>query len=187
MAVIIGGVITISAIAAAAAITKTEETAEAGASGGAGTGGAVAAGGLSKAAIAGIAIGGALTVGAAAAAIASSGGGGGSSSSGGGGSPIAQCNQQQIAGGDTADTRAIELGKNSGTFIFAYDTLSIKDQIVLACYGGGPTLYNTGCVGTSATVSVPFSCNTTKITAVVTPNCAGGTSGTAWNYTVYCP
>jgi hypothetical protein len=96
VAVIIGGIITISAIgavAAAAAIAKTAETGAAGAAGGAGTGtgGAAAAGGaaattgLSTAAIAGIAIGGAAVVGGVAAA-AGGGGGGGSSGGGGGGS-----------------------------------------------------------------------------------------------------
>jgi hypothetical protein len=91
MAVIIGGIITISAIGAAvaaAAITKATETGAAGAAGGAGTGtgGAAAAGGgaattgLSTAAIAGIAIGGAAVVGGVAAAA---GGGGGGGSSGG--------------------------------------------------------------------------------------------------------
>jgi hypothetical protein len=92
MAVIIGGVITISAIGAAvaaAAIAKATETGTAGAAGGAGTGtggtaaagGAAATTGLSTAAIAGIAIGGAVVVGGVAAAA---GGGGGSSSSSGG-------------------------------------------------------------------------------------------------------
>jgi len=194
MAVIIGGVITISVIGAAlgaAAIAKGTETGTAGAAGGAGTGtggAAAATTGLSTAAIVGIAIGGAVAVGATAVAIGSSGGGGGSS---GGGSPTptpptAQCNQQLVPGGDTADSRTIELGKTSGTFRFYYDTYSQKDRIVLSCYGGGPTLYDTGCVGKSATVSVSFSCSTSRITSTVTPNCAGG-SGTAWEYIVYCP
>ncbi len=88
VAVIIGGVITISAIgaAAAAAASQATETGTAGASGGAGTGGAAAGGGaaaatgLSTAAIAGIAIGGAVVIGGAA-ALAGGGGGGSSSSS----------------------------------------------------------------------------------------------------------
>ncbi|MFH1081015.1 MAG: hypothetical protein V1766_12290, partial [Pseudomonadota bacterium] len=193
-----GGIITISAIGAAvatAAIAKATETGTAGAAGGAGTGtggGAAAAGGgaaaaktgLSTAAIAGIAIGGAATVGVAAAAIGSSGGGG-SSTPAPAPTPTAQCNQQQVAGGDTADSRTIEMGKTSGTFRFYYNTYSQKDRIVLSCYGGS-ALYDTGCVGTSQTVSLPFSCSTSKITVAVSPNCAGG-SGTAWNYTVYCP
>jgi hypothetical protein len=186
VAVIIGGVITISLIGAAAAVAAASQTSGTGAAGTAG--GAAAAGGLSKAAIVGIAIGGAATVGVAAAAIGSGGGG---SSSGGGTptptpTPTAQCNQQQVAGGDTADTRTIEMGNTSGTFRFYYNTYSQKDRIVLACYGSGTILRDTGCVGTSATVSVPFSCSTSKITAAVTPNCAGG-RGTAWEYVVYCP
>jgi hypothetical protein len=81
VAVIIGGVITISAIGAAlgtAAVAKVAESGAAGAAGGAGTA-AAATTGLSTAAIAGIAIGGAAVVSGAAAAA---GGGGGSSSGG---------------------------------------------------------------------------------------------------------
>lgn len=93
MAVIIGGVITISVIGAAvgaAAIAKATETGAAGTTGGtgAGTGGTTAAGGgttaatgMSTAAIAGIAIGGAAVIGGAAAVAGGSGGGGSSSSS----------------------------------------------------------------------------------------------------------
>jgi hypothetical protein len=188
MAVIIGGIITISMIGVAA-------TAAIGAAGGTGTGtgGAAAAGGaatttgLSTAAIAGIAIGGAVVVGGAAAAAGGGGGGGTTTPTPTPTpTPIAQCNQQQVAGTNTADTRTIELGKTSGTFRFYYNTYTVKDRIVLACYGSGTRLHDTGCVGTSATVSVPFSCSTSKITATVTPNCAG-TSSTAWDYIVYCP
>jgi hypothetical protein len=205
MAVIIGGVITISMIGAAtaAAVSRTTDTGVAGSTGGTGTGtsgtttasgsgvtAAPAAGtaavatkaGLSTAAIVGIAIGGAAAVGVTAAAIGSSGGG--SSSSGGG--ATAQCNQQQVAGGNTADTRTIELGKTSGTFMFYYNTYTVPDRIVLACYGSGTRLYDTGCYGRSATVSVPFSCSTSIITATVTPNCSY-TGNTAWEYTVNCP
>jgi len=188
MAVIIGGIITIStiaAIAAAAAIAQTTETGAAGAAGGAAAaGGTAATTGLSTAAIAGIAIGGAATIGAAAAAVGSSGGGGSTPTPTP--TPTAQCNQQQVAGANTTDIRTIELGKTSGSFRFYYQTYTVKDRIVLACYDSGTILYDTGCVGKSATVSVPFSCSASKIRATVTPNCAG-TKSTAWNYTVYCP
>jgi hypothetical protein len=89
VAVIIGGVITISAIgaaAAAAAVSQTTETGTAGAAGGTGTGtgtggAATPPTGLSTAAIVGIAIGGAVLIGGAV-ALAGGGGGGGSSSGG---------------------------------------------------------------------------------------------------------
>jgi hypothetical protein len=100
VAVIIGGIITISKIGAAVAAAlaaRTTETGAAGAAGGTGAGGtaaggasggaataatagtAVAATGLSTAAITGMAIGGAAVVGVAAAAAGGSGGGGSSS------------------------------------------------------------------------------------------------------------
>jgi hypothetical protein len=89
VAVIIGGIITISTIGAAVAAAlaaKATETGTPGATGGTGTGGTAASGGaattgMSTAAVAGMAIGGAAAIGVAAAAIGSSGGGGSSSSS----------------------------------------------------------------------------------------------------------
>jgi hypothetical protein len=51
----------------------------------------------------------------------------------------------------------------------------------------GRTIFDTGCVGEGKTgVNISFSGSTTVVTVTVTPNCQGG-SGTAWNYTMYCP
>lgn len=192
VAVIIGGIITISKIGAAVAAAlaaRSTDTGAAGAAGGAGTGtgGTAAATGMSTGAIVGItaaAIAGTVGI----AAVAASGSSSSGSGSGSGGTSTASCNAQQVAGGDTADSRNVELGKKSGTFNFTYNTYSIQDRIVLRCETGGSTLYDTGCVGASATQAVPFSCSTTKITVSVTPNCANpGGTGTAWDYTVSCP
>lgn len=98
---------------------------------------------------------------------------------------IAQCSATQNAGGDTPDTRTIELGKPAGTFNFSYQTYSIKDQILVRYEG--VTLLDTGCVGTSATKALTYSGTSTQITVQVNPNCSGPTTGTAWNYTVSCP
>jgi len=166
VAVIVGGIITISAITAAATTVGT----------GLSTGAKV---GIAAAAIA--AVGGGLAV--AAGAGSDDDDDDDEGDSGGGTTP---CNQQQVAGGDTADSRNVELGKTSGTFNFSYDTYSIKDRIVLKCQSNGSTLYDTGCVGTSNTVSVNYSCPTSRITVSVTPNCQYGV-GTAWEYIVYCP
>ena len=200
MAVIIGGVITISMIVAAAgegataatasssgatatttgatATTSSAGTAAAATTTTAATAGVTATAvtaataGISTTAIVGIAAG-VAAVGVAGTVAADSGGG-----SGGGdddGSTVENstpCNQQQVAGGDAPDSRNVELGITSGTFNFSYDTFSIEDRIVIKCQSGGLTLYDTGCIGADGTVSVPFSCPTTIINVSVTPNCA---------------
>lgn len=97
--------------------------------------------------------------------------------------PVRVCGTQQVAGGDAADTRLFDVGRNSGRFQFDYETFSQKDRIVVRYEG--KTLFDTGCVGTSGSVTVPFSGSFRQIQVDVFPNCAGG-QGTQWNYTVHC-
>ncbi|MEP7083894.1 MAG: IPT/TIG domain-containing protein, partial [Betaproteobacteria bacterium] len=97
---------------------------------------------------------------------------------------IAQCSNTQNAGGDTPDTRTIELGKPSGTFNFMYETYAQEDQIIVRYQG--VTLFDTGCVGANGTQALTYNGTSTSITVQVIPNCKGG-SGTAWNYSVSCP
>ncbi|MBK9607927.1 MAG: IPT/TIG domain-containing protein [Betaproteobacteria bacterium] len=97
---------------------------------------------------------------------------------------IAQCSATQNAGGDTPDTRTIELGKPAGTFVFTYETYSQQDRIIVRYQGA--TLFDTGCVGANGSQSLPYSGTSTQISVQVIPNCQGG-SGTAWNYSVSCP
>lgn len=97
---------------------------------------------------------------------------------------IAQCSATQNAGGDTPDTRTIELGKTSGSFAFAYETYSQEDEIIVRYMGS--TLFDTGCVGANGTKTLSYAGTSSQITVQVIPNCKGGT-GTAWNYTVSCP
>lgn len=104
---------------------------------------------------------------------------------GGGVTPTGQCNEQQIAGGDTADQRNIEMGQSSGSFNFSYQTYSIRDQVIVTYEGN--TLLDTGCVGAANSETLTFSGNSTQIRVQVIPNCSGNTSGTAWNYTASCP
>jgi YVTN family beta-propeller protein len=94
------------------------------------------------------------------------------------------CSAQQVAGDDTADTRNINMGRNSGSFNFSYNTFSQEDRIVVTY--GSRTLLDTGCVGAIGSNSLSFSGTRDYITVTVTPNCAGG-SGTAWNYSASCP
>ena len=97
---------------------------------------------------------------------------------------VAQCSNTQNAGGDTPDTRTIELSKPAGTFNFTYETYAQEDEIIVRYQG--VTLFDTGCVGANGTRSLSYSGTSTSITVQVIPNCKGG-SGTAWNYSVSCP
>jgi len=94
------------------------------------------------------------------------------------------CGQVQVAGGDTPDTRLIDLGNIGGTFRFDFQTFSQKDRMIVSYEGR--TLFDTGCVGTSGSALLSYSGSSTKVSVQVILNCAGGL-GTAWNYTVHCP
>ncbi|MBK7472329.1 MAG: IPT/TIG domain-containing protein [Betaproteobacteria bacterium] len=97
---------------------------------------------------------------------------------------IAQCSATQNAGGDTPDTRTIELGKLAGTFLFTFETYSQEDRIIVRYQNA--TVFDTGCVGASGTQPISYNGASTQISVQVIPNCMGG-SGTAWNYSVSCP
>ena len=96
----------------------------------------------------------------------------------------AKCDEQQVAGGDTPETREIDMGTKSGNFDFEYDTYTIKDQMIIKYEG--KVLFDTGCVGASGTKTISYSGKSTKITVEVHPNCAGETD-TAWEFTTKCP
>lgn len=101
---------------------------------------------------------------------------------------FAACSVQQTAGGDTPDTRTIELGKTSGTFAFTYETFAQEDRMLIF-YQSNPTpIFDSGCVGTNGprTANITYSGASTSITVQVIPNCRTGT-GTFWNYSVACP
>lgn len=93
------------------------------------------------------------------------------------------CNSQAVAGNDLPVTRSVNVGRNSGRFLFSYDTYSQPDRIVVTYEGR--TLFDTGCVGSFGSRDLTFSGSGTTVTVTVTPNCAGGT-GTAWDFTVAC-
>ncbi len=143
-----------------------------------------ATGGVGIVPIAGLVGGAALVAGAAAAA------GGGSDGSGGSAvTPTAQCNEQQVSGGDAGDLRTIDMGKSSGNFTLYYETQNIPDQIIIR--QGGIEICNTDCVSTGVGVQFQEMCTlngrSTTVDVQVVPNCDGNTSGTWWTYTVNCP
>jgi hypothetical protein len=98
----------------------------------------------------------------------------------------AACGQTQVAGGNTPDTRLIDLGNIGGTFRFDFNTFDQEDQIIIRYEGN--EIFNSRCVGTGTTRStnVTYHGTSTKVSVQVIPNCFGGL-GTAWNYTVHCP
>lgn len=99
---------------------------------------------------------------------------------------VSRCGAQTISGGDDAETHSIEMGKISGTFSFAYDTLSIPDAITVSYEGR--SLHDTLCVGDTGIEKLFYNYNGTssRITVRVKPNCKG-TKGTGWKFTVACP
>ena len=94
------------------------------------------------------------------------------------------CNDKQEAGGDAPEVHNINLGQSFGTFVFDYETYSVKDQIIVT--QGGRTIFNSGCVGESKSVTLKLSGFSSIISVRVNPNC-DGTTGTQWNFTVHCP
>lgn len=97
-----------------------------------------------------------------------------------------QCDQLQTAGSDARETHIIELGKRSGTFLFAYQTYGIEDRMVIRYENRD--LFDTGCVGTGSwrERNISYSGKSSTITVEVFPNCRG-TSGTLWEFVVNCP
>lgn len=94
------------------------------------------------------------------------------------------CNDQQQAGGDPPEEHTIDLGQSYGSFMFDYNTVSQKDQIIVT--NGGMTIFNSGCVGESKSIRLNLKGFSPTITVRVNPNCEGG-SGTQWYFTVHCP
>ncbi|MGH7900005.1 MAG: hypothetical protein ACREQQ_18765 [Candidatus Binatia bacterium] len=94
------------------------------------------------------------------------------------------CGTTTVSGGDTPESRIIELGTTSGTFGFSWEMFAVQDQMQVS-YEGQP-IFDTGCVSDSGQSSLTFSGSSTQIRVDVMPNCAGGTS-TAWEFTVTCP
>jgi len=94
------------------------------------------------------------------------------------------CNAEQVAGADTPESRRIDLGKSSGSFVFDWNTYTQQDQILI--WYEGNVIFDSGCIGSYGSPSVSFGGTSTEIRVDVIPNCAGG-SGTAWDFTVNCP
>jgi hypothetical protein len=97
---------------------------------------------------------------------------------------VGQCNSEQVAGFDTPESREIELGATSGSFLFSYDAQTIPDRFIVTYEGA--VLFDSQCVSGAADVPIDYSGRSTRITVRVEPNCAGD-MGTSWTFVVGCP
>lgn len=88
------------------------------------------------------------------------------------------------SGNDVPFYGSFELGSPNGTFVFSRTHYTIKDQMQV--FYEGNELHNTGCTGGTRSVTLSYSGTATNVIVKVTPNCAGS-SGTAWNFRVFCP
>jgi hypothetical protein len=105
--------------------------------------------------------------------------------------PNNQCMTDVHSGSSSPATYTIDVGKTSGHFDFNYDTYLAADSMVLSCANGGSingaATYATGCVGTQSwrTVSLAFSCGSSKINVQVAPDC-GAVGDTIWDFSLGC-
>lgn len=98
------------------------------------------------------------------------------------------CNGQQVAGADTPVTRRYDMGTIHGTFLFDYDTYTIKDRIRI--WNDGNLIFDSGCVGTTGLGNITYSSSSSIIRVDVEPNCECPMTqicnGTLWQFTVHC-
>lgn len=86
---------------------------------------------------------------------------------------------------DVPESFAIEVGRTAGVVPFHYETRNAKDQVQV--FYEGQLLFDSGCVGETGDVKLPFGPGrSTEIDVVMNPNCSG-TAMTSWLFEVGCP
>uniref|UniRef100_UPI00321FC69A hypothetical protein n=1 Tax=Methylocaldum sp. TaxID=1969727 RepID=UPI00321FC69A len=95
-----------------------------------------------------------------------------------------KCNATIKAGGDTPETIDVDLGGYQGTAKFSWEHYNIKDHMKVTA--GGQLIHDTQCVGGAGSKDFPAA-GLPSVRVEVIPNCAGGTSGTKWEFKVECP
>jgi hypothetical protein len=100
--------------------------------------------------------------------------------------PAAACQAQAMRGSDVGETRRIDFGQTSGSFLLKYDTGDRSDDRVVVLYEGR-TLFDSGCVSTGGPQmrALNFSGNSSAVSVQVMPNCRGGW-GSSWSIEVAC-
>ncbi len=104
---------------------------------------------------------------------------------------VPPCSTTQVAGGNVADTRLIEMGRTSGTTTLKFVTFDVHDRIVVANSSTNAVIADTGCAATgdpARTIPVTWS-GSSRLKVTVTPNCNPSTAlpSTLWNYVLACP
>lgn len=97
---------------------------------------------------------------------------------------VGQCNQAQVSGADTPETRIFDVGSSCVDLTLTFDTYSQQDAITVEYEGR--EIASTGCVGADGALPISICGSSTEVVVKVEPNCAGGT-GTAWDFTLECP
>jgi len=92
------------------------------------------------------------------------------------------CNSLQQEGGDSSNSRTIDLGVSGRDFVFSWEAQTIKDSFSLS-FGSGS--FTTGCISGSGSKTIN-SGSSQYVTVTVAPNCEA-TTGTAWSYSLSCP
>lgn len=96
----------------------------------------------------------------------------------------AKCPGGTSAGGDAPYHGSFELGRKQGNFVFRREHYRIKDRMVITYEGR--VLHDTGCASGYESKEISYSGAATNVVVRVIPNCKG-TTGTAWNFRVFCP
>jgi hypothetical protein len=94
------------------------------------------------------------------------------------------CNTATKSGADAPATITVNVGRAAGTIKFYYEMYSVKDRMIVQY--AGYTLYDTGCVSNSKTVSLNLSGASDSVIVMVQPQCEKKDS-TQWNFKVECP
>jgi hypothetical protein len=107
---------------------------------------------------------------------------------GGGTTPVdtrtVDCSTTTKSGGNTPATITVNVSKAPGVAKFSYTMYTVKDRMIVQY--GGQTLYDTGCVSGSKTVSLNLSGTSDSVIVTVQPECEKKQS-TQWNFKLECP
>ncbi|MBL8951053.1 MAG: M4 family metallopeptidase [Myxococcaceae bacterium] len=104
---------------------------------------------------------------------------------------IPPCSTMQVAGGNVADSRIIEMGRTVGTTTLQFVTFDVHDRIVVQNQNNNEVVADTGCAATgdpARNIPVTWS-GTSRLKVTVTPNCNPATAlpSTLWSYVLKCP
>ncbi len=96
------------------------------------------------------------------------------------------CSTTYHNGANEPEQYTITMPVATGTVSFTYNTYTVKDRIHI--YQGNSKIFDSGCVGTSATVNITLNGTSNIIRIVVDPLCEqSDQKDTAWDFNFGCP